>query len=150
MSENKKQISDIIKQILNEPDDFSSSIAQKEVAEILGYKLPTFRNKLSLDRFSVKDLIVIAEMCNYNLAFIPKGSDNENFLLSCDEYLEDGEEKDRLNTFKNSRSKNQLERLNNLLKGLDSEQRNQMIHTLNLPDYLKKYIQEHPDELGDK
>ena len=37
MSENKKQISDIIKQILNEPDDLSSPIAQKEVAEILGY-----------------------------------------------------------------------------------------------------------------
>lgn len=150
MSENKKQISDIIKQILNEPDDLSSPIAQKEVAEILGYKLPTFRNKLSLDRFSVKDLMVISEMCNYNLAFVPKGNDKENILLSCDKYLEDGEEKDRLNMFKNSRSKIQLKKLNNLLKGLDSEQRNQMVHSLNLPDYLKKYIQEHPDELGDK
>lgn len=150
MNENKKQISDIIKQILNDPDDLSSSIAQKEVAEILGYKLPTFRNKLSLDRFSVKDLMIISEMCNYNLAFVPKGSDKENFILSCDEYLEDSEEKDRLNMFKNNRSKIQLEKLNNLLKGLDSEQRNQMVHSLNLPDYLKKYIQEHPDELGDK
>ena len=118
MSENKKQISDIIKQILNDPDDLSSPIAQKEVAEILGYKLPTFRNKLSLDRFSVKDLLIIAEMCNYNLAFIPKGNDKENFLLSCNEYLEDGKEKDRLNMFKNSRSKSQLEKLNNLLKWL--------------------------------
>lgn len=150
MNENKKQISDIIKQILNNPDDLSSPIAQKEVAEILGYKLPTFRNKLSLDRFSVKDLMIIAEMCNYNLAFISKGSDKKNFILSCDEYLEDSEEKDRLNMFKNNRSKSQIEKLNNLLKGLDSEQRNQMVHSLNLPDYLKKYIQEHPDELGDK
>lgn len=136
MSENK--ISDIIKKIMEEPDDLSSSITQKEVAEVLGYKLTTFRNKLSLDRFSVDDLMVIAEMCNYNLAFIPKGNDKEDFILSSENYLSDSEEKERLVSFRNNRLEKQGDTLDHILKNVP--QKKQVIEVLQLDDDLKKLL----------
>lgn len=47
------------------------NVSVQDAAEYIGVSIGTFRNKLSQDRFSVSDLMILAAMCDYNLALLP-------------------------------------------------------------------------------
>lgn len=59
-------ISTSIKEMMKRED-----ISIKDAAKYTGVSVGTFRNKLSQDRFSVSDLMILAAMCDYNLALLP-------------------------------------------------------------------------------
>lgn len=54
------------------------NMTQKEMAEALEMPAQTFRNKLTRNSFSAKDLIIMANTLNCKLVFLKK-SDNEIF-----------------------------------------------------------------------
>ena len=51
-------------------------VSIKDAATYTGVSVGTFRNKLSQDRFSIGDLMILAEMCDYKLAFVPNHTIN--------------------------------------------------------------------------
>lgn len=59
-------ISTSIKEMMKRED-----VSIKDAAEYIGVSVGTFRNKLSQNRFSVNDLMILAAMCDYNLALLP-------------------------------------------------------------------------------
>lgn len=64
--EKNRRISVYIKDMMKKAD-----IPIKDAAAFVGVSVGTFRNKLTQDRFSVDDLIIIAEMCDYHLTLLP-------------------------------------------------------------------------------
>lgn len=64
-----------------------AEVTPKVAAECIGCTVGTFRNKMTQDRFSLQDLILVSELCDYHLALVP---DNQNFpteLLTVDSYV---------------------------------------------------------------
>ena len=74
---NTKNISNFIRYMMKQAD-----ITPKVAAKCIGCSLGTFRNKLSLNRFSVEDLIILSELCDYHLAFVPINKNKENIYFS--------------------------------------------------------------------
>lgn len=144
-----KKISDIIKKMMEQPNDIPLPIPQKEVAEVLGYKLTTFRNKLSLDRFSIDDLMVIAEMCNYNLAFVPKNKKSKKYVLSCNDFLDDVEEKKRLYMFEKKRLQNKSEVLDSFFQPCEQLTFDDFLIDEELKNFRKKQNQHPQDNLSE-
>lgn len=66
----------------------NSDTKQKVAAECIGCSIGTFRNKLTQNRFSLKDLIILAELCGYHLALVPNYKENPTEILSVDDYIE--------------------------------------------------------------
>lgn len=67
----KNSISDYIRKMMQQED-----VSIKDAATYTGVSVGTFRNKLSQDRFSIGDLMILAEMCDYKLAFVPNHTIN--------------------------------------------------------------------------
>ena len=67
----KNSISAYIRKMMQQED-----VTIKEAATYTGVSVGTFRNKLSQDRFSIGDLMILAEMCDYKLAFVPNHTIN--------------------------------------------------------------------------
>ena len=67
----KNSISDYIRKMMQQED-----VSIKDAATYTGVSVGTFHNKLSQDRFSIGDLMILAEMCDYKLAFVPNHTIN--------------------------------------------------------------------------
>lgn len=52
--------------------------SRKSVAESLGISLSNLNDKFTYGTFTASDLIQIADICGYNLAFISKENPNDN------------------------------------------------------------------------
>ena len=84
-STNEKEvshISDFLRSMMK-----SSDVTPEMAADCISKPIASFRNKLSLDRFSVKELIIIAELCDYHLAFVPDNVNQPTEFLLADKYI---------------------------------------------------------------
>lgn len=61
-----KQLSEVIKKMME-----SANVTPKIAAACIGCTVGTFRNKMTQDRFSLNDMIILSELCDYHLALIP-------------------------------------------------------------------------------
>lgn len=119
-----QRISPIIKSLLDE-----NQIAIKDMADILGCQTASLRNKLSQDRFTIDELIMIAESCGYTLKLVPtKGGDS---IPITSDYISDSK-KQAVKDFKSNRLHNQFEVLKKYLDvpGIDAKEKEELIKNL--------------------
>ena len=112
-----------------------AEVTPKVAAECIGCTVGTFRNKMTQDRFSLQDLILVSELCDYHLALVP---DNQNFpteLLTVDSYVS-SEDKAVMKAYRKKRLQKHLDILNTYMDGMSIEERTQFIQD-NLPDMIK-------------
>ena len=102
-----QKISTHLKEMMKNAD-----VTVPEAAECIGCSVGTFRNKLSKDRFSVNELMILCEICNYHLAFIPNSleldtsSCNDStspYLFDVDSYIPDEESKVKVKIYRNGK-----------------------------------------------
>ncbi len=53
-------------------------VSRTSIAESMGISLSNLNDKFTYGTFTASDLIQIADMCGYNLAFISKENPNDN------------------------------------------------------------------------
>lgn len=114
---NENKLSTVLKDIMTVAD-----IDQKDAANVIGKPLGSFRNKLSLDRFSIHEVMMIAEICGYHLALVPEDEALNIKLLLGDEYL-NNDEIESVKNFKKSRYQHQLTLLHGLMNGMSTEEK---------------------------
>lgn len=119
LSERKeiKHISKFVKYMMGQAD-----IKQKVAAECIGCTVGTFRNKLTQNRFSLKDLIILAELCNYHLALIPNYKKNPTEILSVDDYI-DSEDKMMVKKYQEENKQKILDTFGNFAESLTIEEK---------------------------
>lgn len=92
-----KKLSDFIRKMMKESD-----VSVSDAAECIGCGNGTFRNKLTQDRFSVENLIVIAELCGYKLTFVPDDDKKESEPLTVNEYVNNSTIQYKVNKYKDT------------------------------------------------
>ena len=103
-----------------------AEVKPKVAAECIGCTVGTFRNKMTQDRFSLQDLILISELCDYHLALVP---DNENYpteLLTVDSYVSP-EDKAVMKTYRKQRLQKHLDILETYMQGMTLEEKQAFI-----------------------
>ena len=125
-----KSISAFIKFMMEKAE-----VTPKVAAECIGCSVGTFRNKLTLDRFSIKDLILLTELCDYHLAFVPDNVNYPTELLNVDSYISE-EDKVIMKQYRKERLQKHLDILNTYMDGMSIEERTRFIQD-NLPDMIK-------------
>lgn len=116
-----KQVSTFIKFMMEKAE-----VKPKVAAECIGCTVGTFRNKMTQDRFSLQDLILISELCDYHLALVP---DNENYpteLLTVDSYVSP-EDKAVMKTYRKQRLQKHLDILETYMQGMTLEEKQDFI-----------------------
>lgn len=116
-----KQVSTFIKFMMEKAE-----VKPKVAAECIGCTVGTFRNKMTQDRFSLQDLILISELCDYHLALVP---DNENYpteLLTVDSYVSP-EDKVVMKSYRKERLQKHLDILETYMQGMTLEEKQAFI-----------------------
>lgn len=113
----------------------TSGIKQKVAAECIGCSIGTFRNKLTQNRFSLKDLIILAELCNYHLALIPNYQKNPTEILSVDDYIEP-EDKITVKKYQEENMQKVLDDLGKLAESMTTEEKKTFLENLE-KEYLE-------------
>lgn len=88
-----------------------SDVSVKDAAKCIGCSVGTFRNKLTQDRFSVENLIILSELCGYRLSFVPNDDTKESENLTVDEYVNDPMIQSEVNDYKEKQVMQSLNRL---------------------------------------
>lgn len=112
----------------------SADITPEMAADCISKPIASFRNKLSLDRFSIKELIILAELCDYHLAFVPNNSSKPTEYLLADKYI--SEDMSILKEYRQQRIQRHLDVLNEYMDGMSVDEKKQFINE-NLGDILK-------------
>lgn len=112
----------------------SADITPEMAADCISKPIASFRNKLSLDRFSIKELIILAELCDYHLAFVPNNQNQPTEFLLADKYI--SEDMSKLKEYRQQRIQRHLDVLNNYMDGMSVDEKTKFI-TENLGDILK-------------
>ena len=118
---NGNKLSTVLKDIMT-----VANVDQKDAANVIDKPLGTFRNKLSLDRFSVHEVMMLAEICGYHLALMPEDETLNIKLLLGDDYLND-DEIESVKDFKKSRYQHQLTLLQGLMNGMTTEEKKEFL-----------------------
>lgn len=116
-----KNISKFIKFMMDKAE-----VTPKVAAECIGCTVGTFRNKMTQDRFSLQDLILVSELCDYHLALVP---DNQNFpteLLTVDSYVSP-EDKAVMKEYRKKRLQKHLDILETYMHGMSIEEKQKFI-----------------------
>lgn len=124
-----KQVSTFIKFMMEKAE-----VKPKVAAECIGCTVGTFRNKMTQDRFSLQDLILISELCDYHLALVP---DNENYpteLLTVDSYVSP-EDKAVMKSYRKQRLQKHLDILETYMQGMTLEEKQAFIEQ-HLPNMI--------------
>lgn len=50
----------------------NSNVKRQDLIVLLGASRPYFENKMSLNRFSLEDILLAADLCNFSLALVSK------------------------------------------------------------------------------
>lgn len=74
-----EKISSIIKKILKE-----NKIRTQDAAYVIECATPSFRNKLSQNRFTIEELITLAELCDYHVELVPADKKKESISVTSD------------------------------------------------------------------
>lgn len=112
----------------------SADITPEMAADCISKPIASFRNKLSLDRFSIKELIILAELCDYHLAFVPNNSNQPTEYLLADKYI--SEDMSKLKEYRQQRIQRHLDILNNYMDGMSVDEKTNFINK-NLGNILK-------------
>lgn len=102
----KKRIADFVRLMMKE-----SNVSIKDAAECIGCSVGTFRNKLTQDRFSLENLIILSELCDYTLSFVPANLCNPFEDLTVDKYIDDPNVRELLDKHEQYRLKHGVELL---------------------------------------
>lgn len=124
-----KQVSTFIKFMMEKAE-----VKPKVAAECIGCTVGTFRNKMTQDRFSLQDLILISELCDYHLALVP---DNENYpteLLTVDSYVSP-EDKTVMKSYRKERLQKHLDILETYMQGMTLKEKQAFIEQ-HLPNMI--------------
>lgn len=83
-NESRKKICNLVRKLL-----YSNDISVKEAAMYLNCTEQSFRNKLSRDSFSLRDLIILCHLCNaqFTIEYFSPKSDHEVDFLNPSDYL---------------------------------------------------------------
>lgn len=111
----------------------NADVTVPEAAECIGVSVGSFRNKLSKDRFSVNELIILCEICNYHLAFVPNNmelntphSDNTPaYLFDVDSYISDEESKLKVKIYRNDKFDKIIDTLKSYVNNLNPSEAEQ-------------------------
>ena len=114
---NENKLSNVLKDIM-----ILANVEQKNAAKVLNKPLGSFRNKLYLDRFSIHEVMMIAEICGYHLALVPEDENMNIKLLLGDDYLND-DEIESVKNYKKSMHQYQLNLLQGLMNGMTTEEK---------------------------
>ena len=98
-------------------------------AECIGCTVGSFKNKVTKDRFSIKELLIIAELAGYHLALIPENETKETEYLFSDAYISD-DERAKMKEYSLARIQTHLDVLNTYMVGMT-------------PDEKEKFVSEH-------
>lgn len=123
-STNEKEvshISDFLRSMMK-----SSDVTPEMAADCISKPIASFRNKLSLDRFSIKELIIIAELCDYHLAFVPDNVNQPTEFLLADKYI--SEDITTLKEYRKQRLQKHLDILNTYMDGMSIEEKTEFIN----------------------
>ena len=123
-STNEKEvshISDFLRSMMK-----SSDVTPEMAADCISKPITSFRNKLSLDRFSIKELIIIAELCDYHLAFVPDNVNQPTEFLLADKYI--SEDITTLKEYRKQRLQKHLDILNTYMDGMSIEEKTEFIN----------------------
>lgn len=124
-----KQVSTFIKFMMEKAE-----VKPKVAAECIGCTVGTFRNKMTQNRFSLQDLILISELCDYHLALVP---DNENYpteLLTVDSYVSP-EDKTVMKSYRKERLQKHLDILETYMQGMTLKEKQAFIEQ-HLPNMI--------------
>ena len=143
--EKKIKISTYIKEMMKNAD-----LPIDGAAECIGVSVGTFRNKLTQDRFSVDDLIILSELCNYHLALVPNNlkepletlcQDNQPHLLVVDSFISDETQRLKVKVYKEKKLDKNIELLKSYIKNMSPSEK-QAFSQMKLPLNLNgKYAQ---------
>ena len=117
-----KHISQFVRYMMNQAD-----VTPKLAAACIGCSLGTFRNKLTLDRFSVKDLIILSELCDYHLAFVPTKRKDHTELLSTNAYISE-EDRAVVKTYRKKKLQKNLDILETYMEGMTLEEKQKFVN----------------------
>lgn len=117
-----KHISQFVRYMMNQAD-----VTPKVAAACIGCSLGTFRNKLTLDRFSVKDLIILSELCDYHLAFVPTKRKDHTELLSTNAYISE-EDRAVVKTYRKKKLQKNLDILETYMEGMTLEEKQKFVN----------------------
>ena len=123
-TDNLKQISKFVRYMMENAD-----VKPKVAAECIGCSVGTFRNKLTQDRFSLQDLIILSELCDYHLALIPDNKNNPTELLTVDDYVSD-QDKATMKSYRKERLQKHLDVLETFMQCMSLEEKQQFIFPL--------------------
>ena len=119
--DNLKHISKFVRFMMENAD-----VKPKVAAECIGCSFGTFRNKLTQDRFSLQDLILLSELCDYHLALVPDNQNNPTELLTVDDYVSD-QDKATMKSYRKERLQKHLDVLETFMQGMSLEEKQQFI-----------------------
>lgn len=114
-------ISDFLRSMMK-----SADVTPEMAAKCIDKPVTSFRNKLSLDRFSVKELIILAELCDYHLAFVPDNVNQPTEFLLADKYI--SEDLSVLKEYRKQRLQKHLDVLNTYMDGMTIEEKTDFIN----------------------
>lgn len=114
---NENKLSNVLKDIM-----ILANVEQKNAAKVLNKPLGSFRNKLYLDRFSIHEVMMLAEICGYHLALVPEDENMNIKLLLGDDYLNEDELKS-VKEYKTSIHQHQLTLLQGLMNSMTTEEK---------------------------
>ena len=117
-----KHISQFVRYMMNQAD-----VTPKVAAACIGCSLGTFRNKLTLDRFSVKDLIILSELCDYHLAFVPIKRKDHTELLSTNAYISE-EDRAVVKAYRKKKLQKNLDILETYMEGMTLEEKQKFVN----------------------
>lgn len=117
-----KHISQFVRYMMNQAD-----VTPKVAAACIGCSLGTFRNKLTLDRFSVKDLIILSELCDYHLAFVPTKRKDHTELLSTNAYISE-EDRAVVKTYRKKKLQKNLDIIKTYMEGMTLEEKQKFVN----------------------
>ena len=117
-----KHISQFVRYMMNQAD-----VTPKVAAACIGCSLGTFRNKLTLDRFSVKDLIILSELCDYHLAFVPTKRKDHTELLSTNAYISE-EDRAVVKTYRKKKLQKNLDIIETYMEGMTLEEKQKFVN----------------------
>lgn len=118
----KQPLSDLIKDLLK-----NNSVSIKEVSEALGCTQQSFRNKLTRESFSIKDLMIISSLCHMYLGILSENNENVKPIIF---YLKDyltQEELDRCSKVSLAQIQEKLDKLNELISTFPEDERKDLL-----------------------
>lgn len=124
-------ISDFIRSMMK-----SADVSPEMAAECIGKPIGSFRNKLSLNRFSIKELIILAELCDYHLALVPDNVNQPTEFLLADKYISESEDLTILKEYRKQRLQKHLDILNTYMDGMSDSEKHAFIQE-HLPNMIK-------------